>query len=95
MFLPIKEKDLFNKNSEISEQSPQEIQERLRKIEFIRIKHIFCFNGFAIDLKKKSAYSYIYNIFLSQSYDESFLCMDADILFVMVRLFYFVFILCL
>lgn len=84
VFLPKKERELFDKNSEIGKESRQEIQERLKKIDFIRVKHIFCFNGFPIDLKKKSAYSYVYNIFLSQSYDEMFYCAEADVLFIMV-----------
>ena len=60
------------------------MQKKLEELPFLRVKHIFCFNGFSIDLKKKSAFGYLFNIFLSQVYEENFLSDEIDTIFILV-----------
>ena len=62
----------------------EEVQSRLANCEFIKVKHVFCFNGFSIDLGKRSAFNYVFNIFLSQIYDENFMATHPDTFFIVV-----------
>jgi hypothetical protein len=83
VFLPLESSVWFEENVEIKEDYLQ-IQKKLEELSFVRVKHIFCFNGFSIDLKKKSAFGYLFNIFLSQIYEENFLGDKIDSLFILV-----------
>lgn len=81
--MPLESSAWFEENKEL-EESYAQVQKRLEELPFVRVKHIFCFNGFSIDLKKKSAYGYLFNIFLSQVYEENFLSDEIDTLFIIV-----------
>lgn len=74
----------FEENKQI-EGDYKDIQKKLEELSFVRVKHIFCFNGFSIDLKKKSAFGYLFNIFLSQIYEENFLGDNIDAIFILVQ----------
>jgi hypothetical protein len=74
----------FEENKEVDEDY-KKVQKNLEELPFVRVKHIFCFNGFSIDLKKKSAFGYLFNIFLSQIYEENFLGDNIDAIFILVR----------
>ena len=88
MFLPLESASWFEENREVEEDYKQ-VQKKLEDLPFLRIKHIFCFNGFSIDLKKKSAFGYLFNIFLSQVYEENFLSDQIDTFFILVNLWIF------
>lgn len=83
VFLPLECAEWFEENKDV-EENYTDVQQRLETLPFLRIKHIFCFNGFSIDLKKKSAFGYLFNIFLSQVYEENFIAEDVDTLFILV-----------
>jgi hypothetical protein len=83
VFLPLESSTWFEENKD-KEDTYLNVQKRLESLHFLRVKHIFCFNGFSIDLKKKSAFGYVFNIFLSQIYEENFLGEDIDLFFVLV-----------
>lgn len=52
----------------------------------MKVKHIFNFNGFAIDVSKKNAYHFIHNIFLSDVYNDRIINSNINTCLILVIL---------